>query len=164
MPSRQRDCEPFRSERQAGCGKASLSTSSQLRLALSRAFAATHFWIGSVGMIAQRRDIGGQDGHGSGLAASPANDADATSTPREVAAPQAHRILANAERFCNVRARPTQQRQQYGSRPISLAAIARDRQPPQSRLLFLPRHHQRFAPCPTPANQRENGMTASIVG
>jgi len=81
----------------------------------------------------------------------------------KVAALQAHRILANVERFGNVRARPTRQRQQQGARPIRPAAIARDRKPAQSRLLLRARRHRRFARhVPPLADQRENGITAGI--
>ena len=70
----------------------------------------------------------------------------------KVAAPQPHRILANPERFRDPRAGPTRQSQQHGSRPIRLAAIARNRQGSQCRLLLFTRRHQEiYQPCPTPA-------------
>ena len=64
---------------------------------------------------------------------------------RIVAAPQPHRVFANAERLPNPRTGPTRQRQQHRPRPVRLAAIMRHRQSLQRQPLLRTCRHRRLA-------------------
>ena len=66
-------------------------------------------------------------------------------TAREIATPQPHRVLTHTEHLGNPHAGPAIERQQYGARPIGLAAIARNRQSFQPTALLITRLHRRFA-------------------
>ncbi len=82
---------------------------------------------------------------------------------RKVAAPQANRVLAHAERLGDPRAGPSRQRQQHRPRPIRLAPIARKRQRLQRpRAAPHPPSPEICPPCPAPANQCEDGITGPI--
>ena len=62
----------------------------------------------------------------------------------EVAAPQADRILAHAERLRDLGAGPPRKRQKHGARTVRLAAIARTGESRQSIALFIIRRNRRF--------------------
>jgi len=81
----------------------------------------------------------------------------------KVAAPQAHRVFANAKRFRNARGSSNPTASAIMLAPDPLPAIARHRKPPQSRLLLLTRHHRRLARhVPPPRINAGNGITTSI--
>ena len=61
----------------------------------------------------------------------------------EVAAPQAYRVLAHAERLGDPRTGPASQRQQHSARSIRLAAITRTRQDCERPSLFFGRRQPR---------------------
>ena len=77
----------------------------------------------------------------------------------EVAAPQANRVLAHAERFRDARAGPARQRQQHRPRPVRLAAIARTGQRPQRHALLLTAVTGDLPAMLPPANHGEHGIT-----
>ena len=64
---------------------------------------------------------------------------------RIVAAPQPHRVFADAERFADPRTGPARQRQQHRPRPVRLATITRRRQSLQRQPLLGTCRHRRLA-------------------
>ena len=82
---------------------------------------------------------------------------------RKIAAPKANCILAHTEHLGDPRAGPAIERQQYGARPIRLAAITRNRQNFERRPLLVTRLNRRFARhVPPPRNQYEDAITVEI--
>lgn len=65
--------------------------------------------------------------------------------PDEVAAPQAHRVFANAECLRDPRTGPTGKRQKHGTCSIRLPAITRSGESRQRATLFITRNHRRLA-------------------